>query len=479
MDPSSTRTVPTGLPRHRNVAQKPVAHWIVVLECDRLDAGGAYHALRGFDELRVGRGMHRRFRTVEDAQRRVLYLELPDARLSSAHARLIRQHDGWTLVDCESTNGTFCNGVPVSRCEVHSGDRIQLGHTFCTFRESVEEGSALESYDATSSQRADLAGMDTFSPSNAARLLRLLRIAPSSIPILVRGESGTGKELLARAIHVLSMRPGPFVALNCGAIPSTLIEAQLFGHKKGSFSGAGRDEQGFVRAANFGTLFLDEIGDLPSSSQAALLRVLQQGEVVPIGASAPVPVDVRVVSATHQPLETLIEQGTFREDLYARIAGFVHEAPPLRERLEDMGLLVKALLKAENEEQHLRVRPNVGEAFLRYRWPLNIRELKQCLSSGRLLAENNLLRLSDLPPGVAAAMSASETAASPSTRPNSLAPAGDKLSEEDQQLRAELVRALTDNQGNVSEVARQMGKARQQIQRWMRRLQIERDEYDR
>src|SRR5262249_24796529 len=156
------------------------------------------------------------------------------------------------------------------------------------------------------------------------QLAALARIASMPIPVLLLGESGTGKEVLARAVHTLSGRSGAFVAVNCGGLSASLIESQLFGHVKGSFTGAGRDEPGLVRAADRGTLFLDEIGDLPLAAQAALLRVLQEREVVPVGGARPVAVDLRVVAATHRPLEKMAAKGDFRADLLARLSGYRH-----------------------------------------------------------------------------------------------------------------------------------------------------------
>jgi DNA-binding NtrC family response regulator len=247
------------------------------------------------------------------------------------------------------------------------------------------------------------------------------------------------------------------------------MESQLFGHLKGAFSGATRDETGFVRSANYGTLFLDEIGDLPANSQAALLRVLQEGEVTPVGSSKPTKVDVRVVCATHRPLEELMEEGTFRRDLYARLAGFVHSLPPLRERREDIGLIVAAILRGSKVQggTEVRFRPEAARALLRYDWPLNVRELEQCLATSAVLAEKGLIAVEDLPPTVARWATA---------KPED---EGEGPSSEDEALRRELVQHLEATGGNVSEVARAMGKARQQVQRWLRRFGIDPEKYRR
>jgi len=185
--------------------------------------------------------------------------------------------------------------------------------------------------------------MATFSPGLAYAFGTLARLSARPISILLRGETGTGKEVIASAIHELSRRRGDFIAVNCGALPATLLESELFGHQRGAFSGATADRRGLVRSADGGTLFLDEIGELPIGSQAAFLRVLQEHEVVPVGHDRPIAVDLRVIAATLRDLSGAIDAGRFRSDLYARIAGHVVELPALRERREDLGLVIPAL----------------------------------------------------------------------------------------------------------------------------------------
>jgi DNA-binding NtrC family response regulator len=245
------------------------------------------------------------------------------------------------------------------------------------------------------------------------------------------------------------------------------VESHLLGHKTGAFSGAVRDEPGFVRASSGGTLFLDEIGDLPATSQAALLRVLQEGEVTPVGATRPLQVDLRVVAATHQPLEALVAQGAFRGDLLARLEGFTFALPPLRERREDLGLLVSDLLRASPDSSGPRpLSPEVGLALLRYDWPKNIRELSHCLARAYALAKDEpRLELSHLPPAVRCAW--------PAPAPSE--PAVDEPAEP--QLRRQLEHLLARHEGDVAQVARSLGKARMQVYRWLSRLAIDPDRY--
>lgn len=457
-------TKPTG----RGDPTMPTApELIVALNCSAPQSGSGRHSLRGITRIDIGRSSERRV----SRQGQSLRLGLPDVRLSTNHARIELTDGGWWFEDPGSTNGSSINGRKVTRAPLADGDLLELGYSFFYFLEAAVLGG--RPADQGFAELGDEPGLETLQGAHAVSLARLTRIAASPVAILLRGETGTGKEVLARAIHTLSKRPGPFVAVNCGAIPDSLLESQLFGHQKGSFSGAIRDELGFVRSANQGTLFLDEVGDLPAASQAALLRVIQEGEVVPVGSARPVKVDVRIVSATHQPLEALMESERFRRDLFARLAGFVHTLPPLRERREDLGLIIRRLLVSQATPIET-LRPEVARALLRYDWPLNVRELQQCLATACVLAESGAIRLDDLPPPVAEAAAANWKGAE--VRQASVPP-GATLSAEDAELRRELVSRLSANDGNVSQVAREMAKARQQIQRWIRRFGITATEY--
>jgi two-component system response regulator HydG len=230
------------------------------------------------------------------------------------------------------------------------------------------------------------------------------RIAPSDVPILIEGESGTGKELVARAIHDLSDRKGgPFLALNMSAIPEGLAESQLFGHEKGSFSGATSAHRGFFAEANRGTLFLDEIGTLAAALQPKLLRALQEGELIPVGASAPVKTDVRLVFATNENLKKAVEAGRFREDLYYRIRVMPVRLPPLRERREDIALLAEHFLTKHAprlKRQPLPFEADALRALLAYPFPGNVRELENAVERALLLARGEAIRVDDLPPEI-------------------------------------------------------------------------------
>ncbi len=443
--------------------QRPKLHFLsLLIECDRPEAGSLSVSLDRVAKVLIGRG-EKRLITESSAQgSRSITLTLPDKRVSGSHAVLERDDAGWSLRDLGSANGTRVGGQKETARRLVEGDVIQVGHSLLSFEHKRLEAKV----PLTVGTRTKVT---TFSPAYATKLNQLARIAMTPIPVLLLGESGTGKEVLAQLTHELSGRPGAFVPVNCGAIPPNLVESHLFGHQKGSFSGAVRDEIGFVRAADGGTLFLDEIGDLPPASQAALLRVLQEGEVHPVGAARAVRVDVRVIAATHRPLDRMQDEGSFRRDLYARLSGFSVLVPPLRERKEDLGQLTAELL--EKAGAKVRLRPEAASLMFAHDWPLNVRELSQCLATATALTTDGVIRVEHLPQGIS--LLEHESGAKITTQPP---PEGGRqakpapLSSEDEALRADLVARLEQHGGNLSAVARDMGKARQQIQRWVRRF---------
>jgi two-component system NtrC family response regulator len=232
------------------------------------------------------------------------------------------------------------------------------------------------------------------------------RAAQSDATVLIHGETGTGKELLAKAIHFNSPRAAkPFVAINCGAIPRELLESELFGHVKGSFTGAIAHKKGRIEMAHGGTLFLDEIGEMPPELQVKLLRVIQEREIDKIGSNVPMKIDVRIVAATHRNLMNMIEDGTFREDLYYRLAVIPLDLPALRERKEDIVTLVDFFFsraREKNGRPDLQLAPSLMPYFAGYRWPGNIRELENIMERITVLAEGPEIRLQDLPASLTA-----------------------------------------------------------------------------
>ncbi len=465
--------------RRRAGLAEPHPMLVLSLECSRPQALSARWSLQGLAAVHLGRGSERRAeRTATE-----LTVRVPDRWMSSKHARIENSFGRWVLVDTDSKNGSAVNGQPTRRAVLADGDVVELGHTLFLFLERVpmHDDDALDvdlgaDLAATPAGATEPGGADaqrglvTLVPEYARELTRLREVACSEISLLIEGESGTGKEVLARAVHAVSGRPGPFVGVNCGALPANLVESELFGYKKGAFSGAAADQLGLVRAADGGTLFLDEIGDLPAASQAALLRVLQEREVMPIGGTRPVAVDLRVIAATHRDLDEMIAAQQFRHDLFARLAGFRIEVPPLSERRADVGLLIGLLHRRIFNASGPASAPHPGfdveaaRMLLRYPWPLNVRELEQALATSAVLAKGGEVTSEHLPEHVRVGRAPG-------------APRPVVLSDADQKQRDELVASLREHHGNISAVARALGKDRKQIQRWVKRFQIDTSEF--
>lgn len=431
----------------------------LVLHADAPTLGGARFCLSQVDEVRITRGPACGASRERTSDGRVLTVGVPGALVSRNHARVVRALDRFVVVDDGSRNGTFVNGKRVSRATLSDRDVVECGHKIFLFREGLplaerpEEDLLLDP--VTAPDR-----LQTLSPELEARLSLLRRVAPSKLPVLLLGESGTGKEVVARTLADLSGRGAPFIAVNCGAIPAGLVESQLFGHVKGAFSGATRDEPGVFRAADGGTLFLDELAELPLTSQVAFLRALDDATVTPVGTTRAVPVDVRVVAATNRPLHERVAQGLFREDLLARVSSFTHRLAPLRERVEDLGLLVGALLpELTREPASVALRPEVGLRLLAHAWPLNVRELRSCLATALVVAGSEPIGLPHVLPALTEALTAP-------------APA-------DEELPTRLTKLLQAHQGNVAAVARAFGKAPFQVHRWMKQYGIEADAFRR
>jgi DNA-binding NtrC family response regulator len=484
----------------RREAVRAEPYLFLAMEAARPNAGGARHGLASIDEAILGRAPARTAsRTVENGVRK-LFLGVPDGRISKLHARVRRVGDGFVIEDLGSKNGSRVQGSPLSGpMTLHDGDVIEVGHTFLVFRVAVTTRAT----DAVDVDAWDLPagappGFATLAPDQAARLEALSKIARSAVPVLVLGETGTGKELLARGVHRLSGRAGRFVGVNAGALPAALVEAQLFGHVRGAFTGATSDERGFVRAADGGTLFLDEIADLTLSSQAALLRVLNEQEVTPVGASRSIDVDVRVVAATHADLVQRCREGTFREDLWSRLCGYTHIAPPLRERREDLGVICASLLRDLPDGASFSISVEAARALFGYDWPRNIRELRHALSAGvTLTLPDHLVDVIHLPPPVAACADAtaslSECAAGAQEDPDAelrrrtvalpaergpaqgkaLRPAAKPLSLESLSLQQRIVASLSEHGGNVTHVGKALGTSRSQVQRWLKRFALD------
>jgi DNA-binding NtrC family response regulator len=449
------------------ISNRTQGYLFCVLSAEDPFAPSSRHSLANVESVEITRGEARRV-----ARRgEVLSFKIPDSRLSQPHAALRRTASGWAVEDLGSRNGVMRNGRPVQRAALEDGDVLGLGYTFFVYRVGGPMKDAAEDVDAASLEGVP-PGLRSLSPGLADTFARLPRAARSGLAVMVRGENGTGKELVARAVHELSGRPGRLVAVNCGALTSTLYAAELLGYRKGAFTGATQDKAGLLAASHRGTLFLDELADLAPEAQAALLRALQEQEVMPIGATEPTPLDLRFVSATHGDLEAAVEAGKMRFDLLQRVRGFDVRLPPLRERREDLGLLVAELLRraAPDDWRRLRLTGRAARELFARAWRGNVRELERSLMAAVVMAEGDAVKLppegAPAPENEPAREGGGEAEARPSRRPLRLDP-------EDIERIARLEALLREHEGNVASVAREMGKEREQVYRWARRYRID------
>jgi transcriptional regulator with PAS, ATPase and Fis domain len=392
---------------------------------------------------------------------------LPVSAVSRRHAELRFERGQWWAVDLESRNGTLVDGHAIAEQELEPLAELRIGD--CVLKLVEQDAAEFARYriDGTLLADAERRAKKSSALTGGLQMDRIAedleRVAPTSLSVLLLGESGTGKEVAAREIHRLSKRRGQFCAVNCAALPGNLIESELFGYKKGAFSGADRDKVGLFKTADGGTLLLDEIGDMPPLAQAKLLRVLQSKEVQPLGATSPEPIDVRVVAATHRDLGRLQTEGTFRPDLFARLNEMAIELPPLRERKEDVYLLVRTFLERYGRPGLVTSFPFMA-ALLHYDWPYNVRELEAAIKRAAALVSGPTLTEEHLPPSVQAAI---EDYASARQAPDTAeAPSAEALRE-----------MLTRHAGNVAAVGRELGKARMQVHRWLKRYGIVVDDY--
>lgn len=315
-------------------------------------------------------------------------LTLDDSSVSGLHAEIRTGVSLIELVDLGSHNGTYLNGRRVMHVTVQPGDEIRLGS--CVLELAGVEEEDLQLYPG------DRFG-DVIGRSRVMRELfaRLADLAPTPLDILVTGETGTGKEVLARSVHAASPRgSGPFVVLDCGCLPPTLTESALFGHVRGAFTGAAMDQMGAFEQANGGTIFVDEIGELPLEQQVKLLRVLDRREFSRVGESRMRTLDVRVIAATHRDLRKLVEAGTFREDLYYRLARATVQVPPLRGRDEDVEVLAREFLSRHTKP--LTLDDTARAALREHRWPGNVRELRHVIEHAAFTAKGTTISRSNL-----------------------------------------------------------------------------------
>jgi transcriptional regulator with GAF, ATPase, and Fis domain len=417
---------------------------------------------------------------------------VPEQAVSRQHARIA--HDGrrWFLTDLGSRNGTMLDGQYVhGDVELQHLHEIRVGDAIFKFVEGAAERYVPYRLDgAVAGERRakmlhELVGgcqMDWIAAD-------IERIAPTELSCVILGETGTGKEVAARGIHRASGRRGSFQAINCAAIPHNLLESELFGYRRGAFSGADRDKPGLIKLADGGTLFLDEIGDMPLDAQAKLLRVLQAREVFPLGATLAERVDIRVVCATHRDLNQYVREGKFRGDLFARLNEHVVRLPALRERKEDIFQLARTFA-ARYGRPNLRFTFSFCVALLHYDWPFNVRELESCIKRGVALLgpdDRNAassLDTQQLPDQIAEAMKTYGERAPRPQAPSMLPPAApyEPISQVASSRRAaptepELRELLYRHRGNVAAVGRELGKERMQVHRWLKKYGINLEDY--
>ena len=370
--------------------------------------------------------------------------------VSRRHAVLRTDPEGGvTLADLGSRNGVRLNGRPISEATLGVGDVVRLGGWVGVVT-------------ATPGEFVEIAPGLWGGAALRAALEPLRRAAASDLPIVLEGETGTGKEVVTRALHRWSGRPGPLVAVNCAALPEGLAEGELFGYRKGAFTGADRQSAGFFRSAEGGTLLLDEVSDLPMALQAKLLRVLEEREVQPLGELRPVPIDVRVVVAGQQPLLGAMRQGRFRADLLARLDGLTVRLPPLRQRREDVLPLFSHLLQEIGQGRAPAIESDLAERLCLHDWPFNVREL--VLLARRLLTlhgSETTLYARYLPERIGDAAAATTPPADPTAKKPPGPDRGEPV-----ELPALMV-ALRASGGNVARAAAMLGISRQRAYRLM------------
>jgi len=322
-------------------------------------------------------------------------IPLTDGTVSRRHVALEHTAKGLLVRDLGSTNGTYFDTLRIQMAYMQIPGTIRLGNTEVTVEGTDEPEVELDVYTG-----GKLAGMVGQSPAMQEILGLMARVGPTDATVLITGESGTGKELVARGVHELSKRKDkPFIVFDCSAVAPELIESELFGHVKGAFTGASGTRTGAFKEAHQGTLFLDEIGELSSDLQPKLLRVLENKEVKAVGSEKREKVDVRIVAATNRSLRSMVEERTFREDLFFRLAHIELNLPPLRDRADDIPLLINTFLAQTEGGSDLEISYDTMQRLMQHPWPGNVRELKNYVDRAAILAIDGRIETRFLGPG--------------------------------------------------------------------------------
>jgi transcriptional regulator with PAS, ATPase and Fis domain len=388
--------------------------------------------------------------------------QLDSAGVSRRHLEVYRQGPVYALRDLGSTNGSYLNGRRVAHAALSDGDVLRLGDMLgVVVRMSGDALIEAERFDSTAGA--------LFGPGLLQQLQDLQCFANSTLPLVIVGETGTGKECVARAAHVWSGRRGPFHAVNCAALPVGIAEAELFGNRKGAFTGAEQSSPGHVRSAHLGTLFLDEFAELGPAVQAKLLRTLQDGSVIPLGETRTTPVDVRVIVASQVPLSELVAKGCLRQDLAARVDGVSLVLPPLRQRRADIGVLWQHFLRVHSGGRSPAVDVRFLERVLLCDWPGNVRELE--LFTRKILVAHGhepALKLRFLPRNLAAKLEDEASVDSPDAGAD--VPPLERDAYDWNRFKIELQRCT----GNVTRAAASAGISRQRAYRLLKENKEER-----
>ncbi len=418
------------------------------------ERGREYVVSRGGDLIRIGKA--------DECD-----IVLSEETVSRIHCEIIRDPKGYLLRDLQSTNGTFLDGAEIREAYIRTGSVISVGTVqlkFTPFEERIEilpsDKEALGELVGRSLKMREIYGL-------------IERIAPTEATVLLEGETGTGKDLVARTIHQLSRRKdAPFVVVDCGAVAGNLIESELFGHEKGSFTGAQAQRIGAFEMANGGTIFLDELGELSLDLQPKLLRVIEQREIRRVGGNKTIKVDIRVLAATKRTLLKEVQAGKFREDLYFRLSVVPVRVPALRERKEDLPLLVHVFLKKMNQGGQALTEPDAATlaSLANHDWPGNVRELRNVLERGFYMAQRDN---ADSPVRLIASPQSSQTE-------STLAPAfEEKLSYRENKERFEndferryLTWLMEQSQGNISRAAREADMDRKYLHKLLKKHNI-------
>jgi transcriptional regulator with GAF, ATPase, and Fis domain len=382
-------------------------------------------------------------------------LVLTDPTVSRRHCAIIPTAEGFRVSDEGSTNGVLLGRLRIFHAVVSGSSELRIGESTLSV---VPLSERVQREQATSDHFGDLLGV---SPLMRELFADLSRIANADVTVLIEGETGTGKELVAESIHSASARAEkPLVVFDCGAVTPTLVESELFGHERGAFTGAVAARPGLFEQADGGTIFLDELGELPKDLQPKLLRVLEKREVRRLGSPRAIPIDVRVIAATNRKLSVEVARGNFRQDLYFRLAGAYVQVPPLRDRMEDLPMLVEHFLRrCVPPRSPSEISPPVWTMFQAHRWPGNVRELRNAVD-----------RLLVTPERALAQLQASAVPHLPSASEMELVPlrvARRDASEEFE--RSYLARLLAKTGGNVTRAAAIAEVSRQMIQKLMRK----------